>query len=68
MDPKDLKGRKLVKSSVPEEERSVESGNSRGLDENFYLRNLNLSIAEGSLVGIIGPVGSGKSTFLSALL
>ena len=30
--------------------------------------NLNLEIKKGSLVGVIGPVGSGKTSFLSLLL
>jgi ABC-type multidrug transport system fused ATPase/permease subunit len=32
------------------------------------LKNLNLVIKRGTLVGVIGPVGSGKSSFLNALL
>ncbi|NXS34928.1 MRP1 protein, partial [Pomatostomus ruficeps] len=32
------------------------------------LKNLNVSIPEGSLVAVVGQVGSGKSSFLSALL
>lgn len=31
------------------------------------LKNINLSIREGSIVGIIGPTGSGKSTLIKAL-
>ncbi|XP_074596227.1 multidrug resistance-associated protein 1-like [Brevipalpus obovatus] len=37
-------------------------------DEGFYLRNINLRISEGSFVAIVGTVGSGKSSLLSALL
>lgn len=32
------------------------------------LKDLNLSVEKGSLIGIIGQVGSGKSSFLSLLL
>uniref|UniRef100_A0A8B9QIT3 Multidrug resistance-associated protein 1 n=1 Tax=Apteryx owenii TaxID=8824 RepID=A0A8B9QIT3_APTOW len=32
------------------------------------LKNLNVSIPEGSLVAVVGQVGSGKSSFLSAIL
>uniref|UniRef100_A0A915JQ44 Uncharacterized protein n=1 Tax=Romanomermis culicivorax TaxID=13658 RepID=A0A915JQ44_ROMCU len=32
------------------------------------LYNLNLAIKKGSLIGIVGPVGAGKSTFLKAIL
>lgn len=66
MDPKDLKGRKLVKSSNHDDDRSIESSSTIG--KSFSLKNITLSIEEGSLVGVIGPVGSGKSTFLAALL
>lgn len=66
MDPKDLKGKKLIKSSNHDDDRSVESSSSVG--KSFSLKNITLNIEEGSLVGVIGPVGSGKSTFLAALL
>lgn len=32
------------------------------------LKNLSVSIPEGSLVAVVGQVGSGKSSFLSAIL
>ncbi|KAH8653666.1 hypothetical protein BX600DRAFT_84245 [Xylariales sp. PMI_506] len=37
-------------------------------DSPEVLRNVNLEISEGSLVMIVGPVGSGKSTILKALV
>lgn len=37
-------------------------------DADPVLKNLNLHIPRGSLVAIVGAVGSGKSSLLSALL
>lgn len=37
-------------------------------NKHFVLDNINLTINEGDLIGVIGPVGSGKSTFLAALI
>ncbi|KAI8925141.1 hypothetical protein BC831DRAFT_281279 [Entophlyctis helioformis] len=37
-------------------------------EEPFKLEDLNLSIPRGSLVAVVGSVGSGKSSFLSALI
>ena len=37
-------------------------------ESHFVLDIVNLVVREGNLVGVIGPVGSGKSTFLSALI
>ncbi|KAI0321790.1 ABC protein [Amylostereum chailletii] len=34
----------------------------------FRMSNISLEVARGSLVGIVGPVGSGKSSFLQGLL
>lgn len=34
----------------------------------FQLKNINFSVAKGSLVGITGKVGSGKSTLLAGIL
>ncbi|XP_018573016.1 multidrug resistance-associated protein 7 [Anoplophora glabripennis] len=39
-----------------------------GEDGGFRLHRLNFKIRKGEFVGIIGPVGSGKSSFLSAIL
>ncbi|CAH1406917.1 unnamed protein product [Nezara viridula] len=41
---------------------------SWGADEEPTLRNLNLRVKPGSLVAVVGAVGSGKSSFLSAFL
>ena len=37
-------------------------------NEDFELKNINMKIKEGSFVAIVGPVGSGKSTLISAIL
>lgn len=34
----------------------------------FQLKNINFSVAKGSLVGITGQVGCGKSTLLAGIL
>jgi ABC-type bacteriocin/lantibiotic exporter with double-glycine peptidase domain len=36
--------------------------------ETTCLRNINLKVKEGSLIGVVGVVGSGKSSLLSAML
>ena len=36
--------------------------------QQFSLKNMTISIKQGQLVGVIGPVGSGKSALLEALL
>ncbi|CAH1406916.1 unnamed protein product [Nezara viridula] len=47
----------------------IEKGTfSWGAAEKPTLRNLNLRVKPGSLVAVVGAVGSGKSSFLSALL
>lgn len=47
----------------------VKDGNFSWGDENTpCLKDINLDIQEGSLVAVVGPVGSGKSSLLMALL
>ncbi|GAB6029961.1 hypothetical protein CHUAL_005656 [Chamberlinius hualienensis] len=41
---------------------------SWGKDEKEILKNITLQTPEGSLVAVVGPVGSGKSSLISALL
>lgn len=36
--------------------------------ETFILRNVNISLQKSKLIGIIGPVGSGKSSLLKVIL
>lgn len=37
-------------------------------EDNIVLKNINVRIKEGSLVAVVGPVGAGKSSFISAFL
>lgn len=46
----------------------IQNGNFYWGEPNFCLSNINLNIKEGQLVGVIGKVGSGKSSLLSAFL
>lgn len=47
----------------------IENGTfSWGADEQVVLRNINLSFKQGSLVAVVGSVGSGKSSLVSAFL
>jgi ABC-type Mn2+/Zn2+ transport system ATPase subunit len=39
-----------------------------GQEESPILNNINLKVEPGSLVAVVGPVGSGKSSLLSAIL
>ena len=36
-------------------------------DSGFFIRNINLQVASGEIIGIIGPNGSGKTTLLRAM-
>ena len=38
------------------------------LDQKIYLKNISLKITSSEIVALIGPVGSGKSTFLKSLM
>jgi len=46
---------------------SVQSGNF-GWNGNFQLRDINISVASGDVVFLLGPVASGKTTLLKAIL
>ncbi|MFN0117298.1 MAG: ATP-binding cassette domain-containing protein, partial [Elusimicrobiota bacterium] len=39
-----------------------------GYQKEIILKNINCQIAKGSFIGIVGPNGSGKTTFLRAAL
>lgn len=40
----------------------------KSCESSITLKRINICIPEGSLAAVVGPVGSGKSSFLSALL
>ncbi|EGF77382.1 hypothetical protein BATDEDRAFT_20822 [Batrachochytrium dendrobatidis JAM81] len=49
---------------------AIQLSNATTKEENalFHLRHITTSIKKGSLVAIVGPVGSGKSSFLSGII
>lgn len=49
---------------------SIEKGDFswEGVDGYPILRNINVKVDSGSLVAVVGPVGSGKSSLISAFL
>jgi len=46
----------------------IENGNFGWYEDLLTLKNINLSVRDGSLLGIVGVVGSGKSSLLAAML
>ncbi|KAL0266611.1 UNVERIFIED_CONTAM: hypothetical protein PYX00_009106 [Menopon gallinae] len=58
------------KRKLDPEEAGSSSENTTPVESplNFSLKNINLNIKAGSLVAVVGPVGSGKSSLLAALL
>lgn len=75
-DPKIAKSAPSLKTASGSRTKldSEEAGSSSGkiipVDSplNFSLKDINLNIEAGGLVAVVGPVGSGKSSFLAALL
>ncbi|XP_066289095.1 multidrug resistance-associated protein 1-like [Branchiostoma lanceolatum] len=58
-----------VRSEMPGPPISVDDGTfSWGREEEPILKDINLCIPDGALVAVIGQIGSGKSSLLSALL
>ncbi|XP_050299303.1 ATP-binding cassette sub-family C member 10 isoform X2 [Anthonomus grandis grandis] len=64
---KSLKGKGVGKSS---RKVAFDDGQSSSniSPEKFYLRGINLKVRKGEFIGIMGPVGCGKSSILSAIL
>ena len=50
------------------EEGSSGDGDSSAAQQTFHLKQLNLSVKSGQFVGVVGPVGAGKSALLDSLL
>lgn len=46
----------------------IENGNFSWDQSGLTLKNINFQVSDGQLVAIVGTVGSGKSSLLSALL
>jgi ABC-type lipoprotein export system ATPase subunit len=56
-----------MKESRMIELRNIEKSYRAGHEENFVLRRINLDVAEGDFISVMGPSGSGKSTLLSII-
>lgn len=54
--------------SVPEPVKISKATFKWDRDESDALKDINMSIKKGSLTAIVGPVGSGKSSLISAIL
>ncbi|KAF9417723.1 hypothetical protein BGZ94_009881 [Podila epigama] len=56
--------------SAEEEERGLLLGedNTSGQNDAAFLQDINLAVPRGSLVAVVGPVGSGKSSLLQAMI
>eukprot|EP01128_Nolandella_sp_AFSM9_P006332 TRINITY_DN3225_c5_g1_i1.p1 TRINITY_DN3225_c5_g1~~TRINITY_DN3225_c5_g1_i1.p1 ORF type:complete len:1698 (-),score=443.16 TRINITY_DN3225_c5_g1_i1:254-4717(-) len=58
----------VIEDKVMDSAISVSGGTFTWGDGNAVLSDINIEIAEGSLVAIVGEVGSGKSSLLNAIL
>ncbi|XP_066146983.1 ATP-binding cassette sub-family C member 10 [Euwallacea fornicatus] len=48
--------------------KRIDEGGQSGNGDRFYLKNVNLKVKKGEFIGIMGPVGCGKSSILSCIL
>ena len=68
----DKKAKKEVEATnepaASEASTSAANGSAAQPTEEFELKNINVKVKEGSFVAIVGPVGSGKSTLITAIL
>ncbi|KAH8916659.1 hypothetical protein BT69DRAFT_1339959 [Atractiella rhizophila] len=53
---------------VTDEDKTVNEEDRTAVDTTFKLKNVSLHLQEGELLGVLGRTGSGKSSFVSALL
>ncbi|XP_045480272.1 ATP-binding cassette sub-family C member 10 [Harmonia axyridis] len=65
VEQKPVKGKGRGKGRLSE---SLEESSSRGEQRVFELNNINIKIKKGEFIGIMGTVGCGKSSLLSAIL
>ncbi|EPQ29164.1 uncharacterized protein PFL1_03451 [Pseudozyma flocculosa PF-1] len=59
---------RAASGGAPAEEAAVNATPAEEVQEPFSMHHLNLRIAKGELVAIVGPVGSGKSSLLQACI
>ncbi|XP_063235809.1 multidrug resistance-associated protein 1-like isoform X7 [Bacillus rossius redtenbacheri] len=65
----DLDSQSVAHESTEKQPIVVENGSfAWGKEEPPVLRNISLAVSQGSLVAVVGTVGSGKSSLVSALL
>ncbi|KAG2004754.1 ATP-binding cassette transporter [Coprinopsis cinerea AmutBmut pab1-1] len=62
------KGESELPTHVDEKSSLKEKESVKEEEKPFELKNLNLKVAKGSFIGIVGRVGSGKSSVLQALI
>lgn len=64
-----LNGERDFKARVRSDKKVLEVNNlSKSLDNKEILKNINLKIFEGEIVGLIGPNGAGKTTLIKTIL
>ncbi|KAL1734118.1 P-loop containing nucleoside triphosphate hydrolase protein [Schizophyllum commune] len=59
---------KVAGSSAGEKGKEKEEKDEKPADPVFQLENLKMSVPKGAFVAIVGPIGSGKSSILQALI
>ncbi|XP_077296379.1 multidrug resistance-associated protein 1-like [Arctopsyche grandis] len=68
MNAEELDPSNVIRDSLESDPVKIENGIFSWGSEDATLKNININIPSGSLVAIVGNVGSGKSSLLSALL
>jgi ABC-type multidrug transport system fused ATPase/permease subunit len=62
-----VKSQSEVKVESEDSSRSESTAECEPSDQIFQLQNLNVTLGKEELIAVVGPVGSGKSSFVSAL-